>query len=167
MIRTKLISLIVIALSASVFLRSADSATDKSAWQIVCLSKKAPCYMAANIKTLKGAVVSIFTIEKKRRKGTYSTYILATLQVPLGYHVPSGIKVRLDDKNIIHAKLIECNAKGCKAIFALKPGHLKTLQRGEKISIQLKDAKSRKNINLHYSLKGFSKTWKNYAQSNR
>lgn len=166
MIRSKLIAFICI-LVLTIFLTqpTTNSAADNPVWRIVCLSEKKPCYVAANIKTGSGSVVSIFTIKKQKTK--LRTINLASLQVPLGYHIPSGIKVIFNNNKIIQAKLIECNSKGCRAIFPLEAEHLAAMQKGDEVNILLTDTKTRKKLVLKYSLKGFSKTWANFDKPSR
>ena len=87
--------------------------------------------------------------------------------MPLGLHIPSGVIVNIDGKLKVKANLMECKAKGCRAIFAVTPKMLKLMQSGSKVSITIRDSNTRKGILLTYSLTDFAKAYKKFKSVNK
>lgn len=133
------------------------------AWSLLCDKSNTNCKAYTYIKTDKNIIASTLVIRNIKIQNSSKNSLIGILMLPLGFHVPSGIKIQVDDSLSFNAKLLECKRKGCRAIFNANAKILKKLKSGKTINIMLVDSNSRKSLILTYSLKGFSKVYKTLA----
>ncbi len=134
----------------------------KSNWSLLC-NKNKNCRVYANIKSDKNIIASSVSLIKAKVSNKTEKQIVGVIHVPLGLHIPSGVKVTVDNKISFKANLIECKNKGCRALFATSEKLLGVLNAGEKLTILIVDSKTRKTLKLSYSLQGFPKVYQKFA----
>ena len=134
----------------------------KSNWALLCNNKK-QCQVYANIKTDKNIIASSFSLIKAKVSNKTERQIVGVILVPLGLHIPSGVKVTIDNTISFKANLVECKQKGCRALFATSGKLLNYLNTGKKASIIIVDSKTRKKVILSYYLNGFPKIYSQFA----
>ena len=134
----------------------------KSSWALLCDNKK-QCQVYANIKTDKNIIASSFSLIKATVRNSKEKQIVGVILVPLGLHIPSGVKVTIDNSISFKANLVECKQRGCRALFATSSKLLNFLNKGKKISITIVDSNSRKPVILSYSLTDFTKIYSQFA----
>ncbi|SDR48677.1 invasion associated locus B family protein [Pseudovibrio sp. Tun.PSC04-5.I4] len=132
-----------------------STAMAKEEWSVQC--SRDQCQMYAEIRLQNGALFNTIAFRKLNAK-TYA----GILKVPLGFHVPSGINIGIDDAAVIQAKLITCKEDGCEAAFTANELVIDFLKRGTQMSILLRKADDRKQLALNYSLMGFTRNWKEF-----
>lgn len=138
----------------------------KTGWVVQC-SKQKKCRVYSQILAKNKIVASSFSIIKTSISNIKEPTTIGIVILPLGLHLPSGVQIKVDDKLNLQAKLIECKLKGCRAIFQASPKIIDQLKKGKNIYIQIRDSKTRKNIILTYYLKGFSKAYEAFANTNK
>lgn len=164
---SKFIAITTILVASSVFLfNEVFAASTKNAWLLLCQKDNQNCKAYAHIKTDNNVIASTLTLQKITFKKGQAPKTVAIIMLPLGLHIPSGIKVSIDKKISFNANLIECKTKGCRAAFDANEKILTHLKNGEKFYIRLVDSTSRKSLQLTYSLKGFSKTYASLSELN-
>lgn len=138
---------------------SAKANSQAPTWQLLCNKDKSDCKAYAQILFDNNTIASTL-IFKNIQLEDQSISTVAIIMLPLGFHIPSGIKITIDDKMTVSANLLECKIKGCRAVFPLDKNIIDALKVGHEVSIYLVDSNSRKSLELSYSLDGFSKTYK-------
>ena len=129
------------------------------AWQLLCDQEKSNCRAFAQIIMGENTIASTMVLKNLKLEDNTKTTV-AIIMLPLGFHIPSGIEVTIDNKITFKANLLECKSKGCRAIFPLDENIISALKKGHEISFHLIDSDSRKSLELSYSLAGFSKTYR-------
>ncbi len=166
MLRSKIAALAIITLVGTLFFHPAmNTAEGKTPWQVICKKGKSRCHMVAELKTTKNIVASIFTLERMQPAGSNRVQTIAVLRLPLGLHIPSGVNIRVDKKLAFKANLIDCNKRGCRAVFTATDKILTALLKGSQAAVIIVDSKSRKTVALTHSLTGFAKTWEQLVRS--
>jgi invasion protein IalB len=77
------------------------------------------------------------------------------LQTPLGLHLPAGVKVAVDDRELQTLPLRTCDAGGCYAELTLEAQAVVLLKQGNNMTVTFKDL-SEREIPVPVSLKGFT-----------
>lgn len=153
-----LLTIVSCLLVAQMFWPLKQVAIGKSAWQLVCKKERTNCHMASYIRNSDQKVFSALTLQNVRSKKGYEV-TMGLIQLPLGLHIPTGVSIRIDDAHTFPAKLVDCQPKGCRAVFKTTPRILTALKEGGKAHIIIKDSKSHKLLSLNFSLIGFTQTW--------
>ncbi len=166
MIKLFLFMTAISTLIFSVFiLPKIDPASGKTAWQLVCKQEQKSCHMVSYLHSKKQKIISAVSLTNKMAKNG-SEITVGLIQLPLGLHIPSGVKFRIDKNRATNAKLIDCLPKGCRAIISITPKLLTGLKEGNKAHIIIKDSKSHKVITMNYPLNGFTQAWSSMLKAN-
>lgn len=139
------------------------NAINQKAWNLVCNKEKKACRVYGHIMADNKIIVSSFSILKLKIKNKKEPKLVGSVILPLGLHIPSGIKIRFDNKVTVKANLIECKTKGCRALFTAEQKIIDQMQKGKTVYITIVDSRSRKKLRLQYSLKGFTKIYKQFV----
>lgn len=138
----------------------AQSAADDKQWSVQC--DKQQCQLYAEIRLQNGQLFNNIMF-RKLENGVYA----GILKLPLGLHIPSGIKIGIDDDALIDAKLITCRNDGCEAAFGASEEVVGYFKRGRQMSVVITKSSTRKRLALNYSLMGFTRNWNEFeARSN-
>ncbi len=91
--------------------------------------------------------------------------VYGVLLLPLGLHIPSGVKVAVDDRLSFSADLVHCKpAEGCRATFVAQVATIDFMKRGGKFVVEIVDSDSGKRINLTFPLIGFTAAFKDFYE---
>lgn len=157
--RTINIISIITLFSALIYPAALMAAKEPLAWKLVCNKSNKDCKAYAQIITDNNIVASSFTLQKITLSKNEPPRTVAVLMLPLGFHVPSGIKINVESKISFNAKLLECKSKGCRAVFEANDKIIDHFIKSKMITIKLVDSKTRKGLALTYSLAGFKKIY--------
>lgn len=127
-------------------------------WQLNCPKGGKTCQMISYLRTDKRKIIAALSLRNVKNKQRVEK-IVGMVQIPLGFHVPTGIHINIDKKIRFKAKLIDCHANGCRAIFTANPRVLSALATGKYAHITLRDSISRKQLSINFSLFGFERIW--------
>ncbi|MBF0179155.1 MAG: invasion associated locus B family protein [Magnetococcales bacterium] len=98
--------------------------------------------------------------------GEKGEWILNAL-LPLGFYIPGGVAMQIDNLPQIPLQLIQCVPQGCLA-SVLADGHLlEAMKTGKEARLGVMDVASRKTIVLPMSLKGFPMAMEKWRQLNK
>ena len=84
------------------------------------------------------------------------------LTLPLGLHIPSGVKVSIDDKLTYQPKLIDCGLEFCRAIFSVSHQILDAYKKGWLANVVIVDSKTQKKLLIKYGLSGFTQAFNQF-----
>lgn len=140
-------------------------------WKTVCDDKRCQLYQQIVTKPDNKLVSQLFLQkvpekEEKRYKNVIKpNSIYGVLLLPLGLHIPSGVKVAIDDRLSFDAELIHCRPKeGCRATFVAQAATIDFMKRGAKLVVEIVDSESGQRINLTFPLKGFTAAFDEFFQ---
>ena len=153
--------LILFILTVLCFMPQPANAINQTGWKLTCDNKNI-CKIYDTIISDKKVVVSSFSLVKLKIKGQKKKKLVGVVMLPLGLHIPSGIKISFDKKVRVKANLVECKLKGCRALFTAEKVIIDQMKKGQKIFITIVDSRSRKALQLQYGLKGFTKKYKEF-----
>ncbi len=137
------------------------TAIDQKAWQLSCKKQKA-CKIYGYIVSDKKVIVSSISLMHLKVKGQKKRKLVGIVMLPLGLHIPSGVRLSFDNKVKVKANLVECKLKGCRALFTAEKIIIEQMKKGKTVHITIVDSKTRKGLKLQYGLKGFSKIYKEF-----
>lgn len=124
----------------------------ESQWSVQCDDSQ--CQMYAEIRLGNGALFHNIVF-RQIEDGRYA----GIMKLPLGIHLPSGVKIGIDDEGIIEARLITCRPDGCEAAFAATENVVGYFKRGLLMSVVVRKVSDRQQMAMNYSLMGFTKAW--------
>lgn len=135
----------------------AQESENPSQWSVRC--SQTACDLYADVKLQNGVIFNSFTF-RKLNQNLYAGIV----KVPLGIHIPSGVRIGIDDAAVIETKVIACDRTGCETVFNADAHVVNFFKAGLKMSVVMINARDRKPIAVNYSLMGFTRTWNEFEQ---
>jgi invasion protein IalB len=120
-------------------------------WLLTCPggTEKQQCVLSQSVRDAKDRRI-IEMIAKRAGPAAYLELI-----VPLGIAIAYGVSLDLPDAAKLPARLVDCNAAGCRAVLALDDKTLAQIKAAKTLAVTFQDSKSGKIISISGSAKGF------------
>lgn len=114
---------------------------------------KTNCALSQTISSQKdNRRIVKFTLARNRQTNA----VTLTALLPLGIHLPSGVSGVIDQGKPFHFALQTCIQQGCIATYAVDAGFLKSVQAGQKLSLDFSVNGGKQPVSINGSLNGLA-----------
>ena len=158
--------IVLIGFSTNILAQATDSEQPNAElkkfkdWNVQCVrnneTNKKACVLFHQLTLDDGRVLMAFQVQKiAPREETNNATHVAVLTVPLGVHLPSGIRVQVDEGDPLDLIYERCDQGGCYAGITLDEKITTTLKKGTEGIVQFNNLNG-DTVSAKISLSGFT-----------
>jgi invasion protein IalB len=119
-------------------------------WFIRCSEGPTPeCLLVQSLNVQNGGRVLELSIGKVGTKGEFGSIAM----VPLGIHIPSGVILVIDGKQV-PMTLLKCVQEGCQAVAPLTKAHTDLMKKAKLVAVGFVDEFTRKALSIGLGIDG-------------